>query len=149
MDGDFMSRRTIFSRFLLGIIFLVTGFNGFFHFFQMPMMPERAMSMINALGASGYFFVFLKSLEVLCGLLLVMDLYVPLALIILAPIVSNILMFHFFLAPNGLLLPLVIALLMVYLSFFSKSYSKSVKQLFRQPIFEEASRKKLKAIHVS
>lgn len=126
-----MNRTPIYARLMLGAIFLTTGLNGFFNFLPMSPMPDRAMDFLSNLGASGYFFPFLKTLETTCGLLLLNGAFVPLALVVLAPIVSNILMFHFFLAPGGLLLPLIIAVLMVYLSFFAKPYSGLIRQLFR------------------
>ena len=126
-----MFKPPFLARILLGAIFLTTGLNGFFNFLPMPPMPERAAAFMGALGATGYFFPFLKSLETLCGLFLITGTFVPLALIVLAPIVSNILMFHFFLAPKGLALPLIIGALLFYLSFFSNPYSFVVKKIFK------------------
>jgi hypothetical protein len=71
---------------------------------------------VGGLGASGYFFPLLKGTELLAGLFLLGNRYVPLALTVLAPVVVNILAFHAFLAPSGLALPIVIAALGVYLA---------------------------------
>ena len=134
---------TAFARILLGAIFLVFGLNGFFDFMAMPPMPDKANAFLAGLGASGYFFPFLKSMEVTCGVLLLMDIYVPLALVILAPIVANILMFHAFLAPKAIYLPLGIAVLLIYLSFFSHPYSNIVKKIFLIPMKEKPNSKKI------
>ncbi|MEQ1664168.1 MAG: DoxX family membrane protein [Bdellovibrionales bacterium] len=131
-----MSKLPMIARILLGLIFVVFGLNGFFNFLPMPPMPEAAGAFLGGLGGSGYFFPMLKGTEVLCGLALLSGGFVPLALIVLAPIILNIFMFHAFLAPSGLALPIVIGLLEIYLAFFASPYKEVVKQIFRCPKFE-------------
>ncbi len=72
-------------------------------------------------GASGYFFPLLKGTEVIAGLLLLGNRFVPLALTVLAPIVVNIVAFHAFLAPSGIALPLLIVALGVYLAYSERA----------------------------
>ena len=69
---------------------------------------------------------------VLKGGLLLSGYFVPLALVILTPIVINIVLVHAFLAPSGLPLGLIIAFLLAYLTFFAKPYSNVIKSLFRR-----------------
>lgn len=89
------------SRYLLGLIYFVFGLNGFLNFIPAPTeMPAAAMAFAGALGATGYFFPFLKGTEVLMGLLLLAGFAVPLALVVLAPITLNIFLFHFILTPG-------------------------------------------------
>jgi hypothetical protein len=66
--------------------------------------------------ATGYLFVVLKVVEVASGALLLVGRYVPLALALLAPIVVNIVLFHAFLAPAGLVVPLVVLALELFLA---------------------------------
>jgi putative oxidoreductase len=86
-------------RTLLGALFVVSGANKLFPFMAVPPMPEPASSLIGALAATGYFFPLLGLTEVVSGLLLIAGRYVPLALVVLAPIV-NIAFFHVALAPD-------------------------------------------------
>lgn len=109
------------ARLLLGAIFTVFGLNGFLHFLPQPPIAGTAAAFIGGLGASGYFFPLLKGTEVLAGLLLLSNRFVPLALTVLAPIVVNIVAFHAFLAPAGLGLPIVIATLGVYLAYAERA----------------------------
>ena len=95
-------------------------------------MPEKLLAFNTGLMASGYFFPFLKATETLCGLALLSGFFVPLALVILAPITIHIFLVHTFLAPEGLPVASVIGLLMIYLSFFAKPYSERIKPLFRR-----------------
>lgn len=104
------------ARLLLGAVFTVFGLNGFLHFIPAPPHSGLAAVFLGGLGASGYMFPLLKGTEVITGLLLLSNRFVPLALTILAPIVVNIVAFHAFLAPASLALPLVITALGIYLA---------------------------------
>jgi uncharacterized membrane protein YphA (DoxX/SURF4 family) len=103
------------SRILLGLIFFVFGLNGFLQFLPNPPMPAAAGAFMGALAATGYMFPLIKSLEVIAGLLLLSNRFVPLALAVLAPNVVNIVLFHAVLAPSGV----VIALFVLALELFT------------------------------
>src|SRR5580693_7005973 len=126
-----MTKPTLIARIFLGLIFFVFGLNGFLHFIPTPPMSGPMGDFFNGLMATGYFFPLLKGTETLCGLLLLSGAFVPLALIVLAPIVVNIFCLHLFLAHEGLPLAVIIVFLMIYLSFFANPYTPIVKQIFR------------------
>jgi uncharacterized membrane protein YphA (DoxX/SURF4 family) len=122
------SKLPIVARVLLGVVFVVFGLNGFFHFLPQPPAPPRAMAFAGALGASGYFFPLLKATEVVAGALLLVG-FVPIALILLAPIVVNIIAFHVFLAPGnyavvGLVLAAEIYLAVVHRAAFAPLFAR-------------------------
>ncbi|HVU02129.1 MAG TPA: DoxX family protein [Polyangiaceae bacterium] len=96
------------ARYLLGAGFTVFGLNGFLHFIPMPPPPPSAGAFLGALVATGYLFPLIKGTEIVAGLLLLSNRWVPLALTLLAPVLVNIVAFHAFLAPAGLALPLVL-----------------------------------------
>lgn len=106
------------ARVLLGLIFFVFGLNGFLGFLPMPELPEAAGKLMGAFAETGYFFPVLKGTEVIAGALLLSRRFVPLALLLLAPVVVQIVLFHAFLAPAGMALPIVVVLLEGYLGFF-------------------------------
>ncbi|MBX9768780.1 MAG: hypothetical protein K2X47_16015 [Bdellovibrionales bacterium] len=58
--------------------------------------------------------------------------FVPLALVVLAPIILNIVLVHAFIAPEGIVFGLILGAMEIYLSFFSAEYSPLIKQLFRR-----------------
>ncbi len=123
----------LIARVLLGLVFTVFGMLGLLNLIPPPPdLPERMQAFTNGLAASIYFMPFLKAVEASCGLLLLSGLFVPLALVILAPIVIHIFLVHAVLEPNGLPIAIVIGLLMIYLSFFAKPYSDSIKILFKK-----------------
>lgn len=105
------------SRILLGIIFLVFGMNFFLHFIPQPTPTPAMGKLMGAFFESGYLFPFIKITEILCGALLLLNLFVPLALIILAPITLNIFAVHAFLDSSGLPVALLLLVLHVFLGF--------------------------------
>ena len=115
-------------RLALGAIFTVFGLNGFLHFLPMPAPSGLSAVFMGGLGATGYFFPLLKGTEVVAGLLLLGNRYVPLALTVLAPIVVNIVAFHAFLAPAGIALPLVIVALGLYLAYTERAVFAPILQ---------------------
>ena len=122
----------LIARILLGLMFFVFGLMGLFELVPPPPdLPERLQTFNAGLMASGYFMPFLKATETLCGLMLLLGWFVPLTLVILAPIVINIFFVHAFLAPEGLPIAIVIGLLTIYLSFFSP-YSPKIRALFQR-----------------
>jgi putative oxidoreductase len=106
---------TIIARVLLGLIFVVFGFNGFLHFIHMtPPTNPAALQFFTAVGTTGYMnVVFL--LQIIGGLLVLAGFFVPLGLTILCPIIVNIVLFHVAMAPQGLPLACITCLLAIFL----------------------------------
>lgn len=114
------------TRNLLGLVFLVFGLNGFLHFLPMPMPTGLAGQYMTVLSASHYMVpVFL--LQIIGGALLLVNRYVPVALVLLGPVIVNILMYHTLMAPQGLPLALIVTALFLFVFY-------SVRQAFA-PIF--------------
>lgn len=106
---------SIIARLLLGLIFVVFGLNGFLHFIHMPPPTNPlAVQFFTALSLSGYMKV-VFALQIAGGVLVLLGFFVPLGLTILCPIIVNILLYHGCMAPDGLPLALVCALLALFL----------------------------------
>src|SRR5947199_8514003 len=104
---------TVIARFLLGFIFLVFGLNGFLHFIASTPPSGTACQFVGALFVSHYLVpIFL--LQIISAVLLLVNLYVPLALTLLAPIIVNILLIHILMLPSGLPLALVVTVLLIF-----------------------------------
>lgn len=94
------------SRILLGAIFVIFGLNGFLHFIPSPQYQGVAGQFIGAIFTSHlYVIVFLT--QVVGGLLLLANRYVPLGLLLLGPVLVNILGFHIFMSPTTIPMALV------------------------------------------
>ena len=98
------------ARYLLGLVFLVFGLNGFFHFIPQPPPTGVALQFFIAVSTS-HFMAAIFAVQVLAGVLLLINQYVPLALIMLAAMLFNILDFHITMSPSGIGLPLFVTLL--------------------------------------
>jgi putative oxidoreductase len=123
----------IIARILFGLIMFASGLVGLLELAPTPPdLPEKLITFTNGLMASGYFMTLLKLTETICGLLILSGYFIPLALVILAPVILNIFLVHAFLAPSGVPLAVVLGLLMIYLSFFAQPYSGTIKLLFRK-----------------
>lgn len=111
------------ARVLLGLLFVVFGLNGFLNFIPAPTTPppEGAMAFGIALVNTGYMMPLIKGTEVLVGVLLLLNRFVPLALVVLAPVVVNIVAFHAFLAPTGFGMTVLIVGLQLYLVWIHRS----------------------------
>ena len=91
----------IILRLVLGSIFLFYGLDAYFHFMPVTNVSDSAGEFIAALINSGYLWTLTKVGETVGGLMLLTNFYVPLALVLLAPIVVNIFCFHLFMNPAG------------------------------------------------
>lgn len=126
------------ARIIFGLLYLFFGLNYFFHFLHAapPDPASKAGIFLGGLFHSGYFFVFLKTLEIIYGFLLLADWFVPLVLILVFPISLNILLFHSFLAPAPQ--SLTISLLLVGLNIFlAWTYRSLYLPLFRRNNFTQ------------
>ena len=91
----------LIARLLLGLICVVFGLNGFLNFLSMGPMPTGlAGQFIGALSLSHYYWV-VAALQIVGGALLLVNRFVPLALVLLGPIILNIICYHVFLNQSG------------------------------------------------
>lgn len=127
-------------RILVGLIFTVFGLNGFFHFIPQPPMPAEAGALMGAFAATGYFLPVLKGTEVLAGLLLLGNRFVPLALTLLAPLIVQIVLFHVFLAPEGMAMTIFIVAAEIFLAWRYRDSFRGMLAATAQPVSSEPSR---------
>jgi putative oxidoreductase len=100
------------ARFLLGLVLVVFGLNGFLNFMPMGPVPALAAQFVGALIQSHYMVVVLV-LEIVSGFLLLTNRYALLATALIAPIIVNIVLFHVFMAPAGLPLAALVTALWI------------------------------------
>ena len=128
-----MKITSVIARFLLGLIFLVFGLNGFFHFLSMPAPTGVAGQFIGALFVS-HSLIVIFVIQLIGAVLLVVNRYV--ALTLLAPIIVNILLFHLLMAPSGLPLAIIVTVLwvLVFLSVHSAFSGLLQQRVPTQPL---------------
>jgi putative oxidoreductase len=109
------------ARLLLGLIFLVFALNGFLNFIPLPPPTGIAGQFMGTLFASNYWVV-IFGVHAIGGLLLLANRFVPLALVLLGPVIVNIFFFHALMAPAGLPQAIVVVVLWTILAVRNKQH---------------------------
>ena len=113
---------TLIARLLLGLISVVFGLNGFLNFLSMGPMPTGlAGQFIGAIVLSHYFWV-IAGLQVVGGALLLVNRFVPLALVLLGPVIVNIILYHLFLNISGIGLAIIVVILWFIVFYGHRQY---------------------------
>ena len=107
-----MKTTALVARILLGLIFGVLGLNGFLMFLPAP-PPVGLSGQFLALMSTSHYLYMTTGVQVIAGLMLLSNQYVPLALVILGAVLVNILTYHITMLPGGLPLALFVTLLWV------------------------------------
>ena len=116
----------LIARILLGLVFVVFGLNGFLNFLSMGPMPTGlAGQFIGALLQSHYYFV-VAALQVVGGFLLLVNRFVPLALVLLGPVIVNIILYHVFLNPAGIGMASLAVVLWLIVFYGHRQYFSSI-----------------------
>jgi len=89
-------------RIVLGLVLIVFGINKIYSFIPLPQPPVEAANFIESLVNTGYMLSLIAIAEICVGLMLVIRLWVPVALLLLVPLSLNILFFHLFLNVPGI-----------------------------------------------
>jgi uncharacterized membrane protein YphA (DoxX/SURF4 family) len=111
------------ARVLLGLPFFIFGLNGLLNFLPQPeiVLPAGAMAFFAALVNTGYMMQLIAVTQLVAGVLLLANRFVPLALALLAPFFVNSILFHTFLEHSGL--PSALAFLAVELYLVKQNWS--------------------------
>jgi len=119
---------TTILRIILALGLLVFGLNKFIGFMPVPELPEHAGNFMQSLQATGYVLPLVGAFEVFIGLLLLINKWAPFALLLLAPITVNIVLFHLFLDLPGIGGALVVTAINIVLIY---KYWKVYRPLFQ------------------
>ena len=96
---------------------------------------EGAIKSFNeGLAASGYFFTLLKVTELVCAVLLLTGRFVPLALVVLSPIIVNIFMVHLFLDRTGLPVAVLLVAANIFLAYCYRDAFRPLLKAKYQPL---------------
>lgn len=124
-----MDKVSMVSKYIIGLIYFVFGLS---FFFVTPPPPDESIApFMTGLMSTGYFFPFLKVTETVCGALVIAGFFVPLALVILAPITIQIFLFHAVMTPG--ITNLIIPIAMIVLHVLAARNYWSVNQPLLKP----------------
>ncbi|MFN3853061.1 MAG: hypothetical protein ACK4M0_01580 [Phreatobacter sp.] len=94
-------------RTILGFLFVLSAVDGFWamatgnHLIHPPVSPQ-GLAFERGLQASGFFWPFLKVVNLVGGLSLLLNIAPAFGLALIAPVMATIVLFHLFLNPQGL-----------------------------------------------
>jgi hypothetical protein len=94
-------------RALLGFLFLVSAVDGFWFIFTgnhliHPPTSAKGLAFEHALQASGFFWPFLKTINLVGALSLLLNVFPAFGLALIAPVMATIVLFHAVINPQGL-----------------------------------------------
>lgn len=123
------------ARLLMGLAFFTFGLNGFLNFIPQPKtpMPQGAMDFAMALMKTGFMMQLVSGVQLLVGALLLVNLFVPLALTLIAPIIVGIMTFHIFLAPATIGPGIVVLVLELYLAWVYRAAFRPMLAMRTRP----------------
>ena len=131
-----MNRAVVGARVLLALPLLVFGLDGFLGFLPEGTYPEhgqRAAAFLEALVGTGYLWKLVKAVEVLVALALLTGRFVPLALVVLMPVLVNIVGFHLTMEREGTEMAFVLVLLTAFLAWSYRAYFRALLVPDAQP----------------
>ena len=118
----------IVVRTLMGLLFLFASVSYFLNLVPKPDLSGTVKTFNEGLESVGYFMPLLKTVELLCGLAFVVGRFVPLATILIAPIIVNIFCFHAFVDRTGLPVAIFLVLANGFVAYYyRKSYAELLK----------------------
>lgn len=105
-------------RTLMGLLFLFASITFLFKLFPEPELTGRVKIFMEGMVATGYMMQLVKVTELICGIAFVTGFYVPLAAVVIAPIVVNIFLFHLFVDTSGLPVAILLVLANSFVAYF-------------------------------
>ncbi len=114
----------IIVRTLMGLLFVAASIVVIFNLVPKPELTGAVKTFNEGMEAAPYFMTLLKVTELLCGLAFVSGRFVPLATVIIAPVIINIFLFHLFLDQSGLPVAIFLVAANIFVAYYyRKSYA--------------------------
>ena len=115
-----MNKVTLIVRILLGVLLIVFGLNKFIGFMPMPEFSPAMGNFMSALSATGYLMNLVGAVEIIAGILILLNKYLPLGLVLIFPVMLNAFLAHLFLDIAGIPAAAVVLIMIVFLFFANK-----------------------------
>lgn len=121
-----MKIASIIVRVLMGLMFAFASIAFFFKLIKEPEATGSVKIFNDGIMASIYLMPTVKVFELLCTIAFLSGRFVPLATVVIFPIILNILLFHAFLQPSGL--PIAIFLLIgnLFLAYYYRDRYRGI-----------------------
>ena len=118
----------IIVRTLMGLLFLFASITFLFGLITPPPLTGVPKTFNEGLASVGYFFPVLKIVELLCGLAFVSGYFVPLATVLIAPVIVHIFLYHTLIDTSGVLVGIFLVLANAFVAYYYRdAYSGLLK----------------------
>jgi putative oxidoreductase len=117
------------ARILLGLVFFAAGLSGFLLIAHPPAPPPGLAGQFQDVFFRSYWVLFVDGVELIAGVFLLSNRYVPLAVVLLGAVIANIIVFHVTMQPMGLPIAAIVAALWVVVA---AQYRSTFAPLFVQ-----------------
>lgn len=123
-----MKIAAVILRSLMGLLFVFASVTYLFKLFTPPPLEGAMKVFMDGMEASRYMLPTVKVLELICGLAFLAGRFVPLATVLIAPIIVNIVLVHAFLDPKGLPVAFFLVIANGFLAYYHReSYKPLLK----------------------
>ncbi len=119
----------LFNRILkvvIGLFLVINSPIGLFTDLKELGLPQNVYALIKNLWDTGFLMHTVKMLELACGLLFIFDRFIPLALVLIFPVIFNIIGIQIFMLQGGWWAAHLLAAGCVYLLFLHKNSFKAL-----------------------
>ena len=123
-----MKIAVIIVRSLMGLLLVFASVTYFFNLMTPPPITGNMKIFNDGLEASRYLMPTLKAFELICGIAFLSGRFVPLAAVVIFPIVLNILLTLVFLAPEGIPMGGFLMFANLFIAYYHR---ENYKQLFK------------------
>jgi len=123
-----MKTAVIIVRVLMGLLFIFAAVVVLFKIVPQPELTGNVKIFMDGVNATGYLMTLIKITELACGIAFVTGRYVPLATVVIAPVIVNIFLFHAFVDTSGLAVAVFLVFANIFLAIANRDKFK--------PLFE-------------
>lgn len=126
-----MKIAVIIVRILLGLLYAFSAVVVLFNIKmgEPPEMNENAKTFMTGMMATGYLLTFVKVTELICGLAMIIGIFVPLATVVIFPVSLNILFFHIFTEKADFGMAIIIVLANLFLAYAYREKYKPMLEM--------------------
>lgn len=121
-----MKIATLIVRLLMGLLFLYASVAFLLHLGPQPELVGKTLTVMQGFVATGYLLHFIKITELVCSIAFLSGRYVPLATVVIFPITLNILLFHLFVEPSGVVMGILILAGNLFLAFACRQHYRGL-----------------------
>ncbi|MBI5727467.1 MAG: DoxX family protein [Ignavibacteriales bacterium] len=116
----------IIVRSLMGLLFLFASAMYFLQLVPQPELKGGVKLFMEGVTATGYLMTFIKITELSCSIAFLTGKFVTLATVVIFPVVLNILLFHIFLEPQGLIVAIFLLAANLFLAYSNRAHYKAL-----------------------